>query len=150
MKYIVLIFAVFGFSIFTPLAAQAEEAPIYTSWRNNVAVGGYDAISFFAGNPQEGKAEFFTTYQGAEWYFQTEANRDLFLANPTAFAPQYGGYCAWAIAEGKLAKGSPKHWYVEDGKLYLNFNKRIRDRWLADKESFIKEADSRWPAILED
>ncbi len=150
MKYLVLILAVFGFSVFTPIAAQAADDPIYTSWRNNVAVGGYDAVSFFAGKPQEGKAEFSTTYKGAEWHFQTEANRDLFLANPEAFAPQYGGYCAWAIAEGKLAKGSPKHWYVEDGKLYLNFNKRIRDRWLADKDSFITEADGRWPNILED
>jgi YHS domain-containing protein len=150
MKYLFITIALLGSSLVVPVSAHADEAPIYTSWRNNVAVGGYDAVSFFAGSPQEGKSEFSTTYKGADWYFQTQANRDLFLANPEAFAPQYGGYCAWAIAEGKLAKGSPKHWYVEDGKLYLNYNGRIKDRWLADKEAFITKADSRWPTILED
>jgi len=77
-----------------------------------------------AGKPQEGQSKYSTDYKGAKWYFQTQANRDLFRANPTAFEPQYGGYCAWAVAKGKLAKGSPKHWFVEDGKLYLNFNRK--------------------------
>jgi YHS domain-containing protein len=149
MRVFLIIVALLGFAGLNPVIAQADEAPIYTSWRNNVAVGGYDAVSFFVGTPQEGKSEFSTIYKGAEWHFQTEANRDLFLANPTAFTPQYGGYCAWAISRGKLAKGSPKYWYVEDGKLYLNFNSRIRERWLADKASFIKVADRRWPSILE-
>ncbi|RKQ72058.1 hypothetical protein DES40_1395 [Litorimonas taeanensis] len=149
MKLYVLITALLGLTLFTPSYAAADEKPIYTSWRNNIAVGGYDTVSFFVGTPQLGKSEFSAQYKGATWHFQTEANRDLFLANPTAFAPQYGGYCAWAIARGKLAKGSPKHWYVENGRLYLNFNDRIRDRWLADKESFIEMADERWPDILE-
>lgn len=148
MKTFLTLLAFIGVAFITPVSAHADEDAIYTSWRNNVAVGGYDAVSFFVGIPQKGNAEFSTRYKGAEWHFQTEANRDLFVANPTAFQPQYGGYCAWAIARGKLAKGSPKHWYVEDGKLYLNFNERIRDRWLADKASFIDMADKRWPSIL--
>jgi YHS domain-containing protein len=150
MKIILTLLALFGLVIFTPVTAIAADAPVYTSWRNNIAAGGYDAVSFFKGKPQEGKAEFSADYNGAEWHFQTQANRDLFLANPEAFAPAYGGYCAWAIANGKLAKGSPKYWYVQDGKLYLNYNARIRDRWLADKEMFITKADERWPTILED
>jgi len=149
MKIILTVFALFGFIIFAPVQVFAADAPIYTSWRNNIAVGGYDAVSFFKGKPQEGKTEFSATHKGAEWHFQTEANRDLFLANPDAFAPAYGGYCAWAIANGKLAKGSPKHWHVADGKLYLNFNARIKDRWLADKADFIETANKRWPEIFE-
>lgn len=141
--------AALSLSVFTPIEAYAGDDPVYTSWRDNVAVGGYDAVSFFVGTPQEGQAKFSTLHKGAEWYFQTEANRDLFIANPSAFEPQYGGYCAWAIAQGKLAKGSPKHWYVQDGKLYLNYNGRIRDRWLADKEEFITKADGHWPSVLE-
>ncbi len=131
------------------MAAHAADDPIYTSWRNNLALGGYDAVSFYSGNPQKGEREFSTIYKGARWYFQTEANRDLFVSNPKAFEPQFGGYCAWAISKGKLARGSPSHWYVEDGKLYLNFSDRIRDRWLADKNDFISIANSRWPEILE-
>jgi len=150
MKQLFLLTAILGFTTFAPVEALAKSAPIYTSWRNNVAMGGYDAVSFFAGNPQKGEREFSTAYKGAKWYFQTEANRDLFVANPTAFEPQFGGYCAWALAKGKLAKGSPTHWYVEDGKLYLNFSDRIRDRWLADKDDYIAKANARWPDILAD
>ena len=141
--------ACLGVFSFTPMAAEAAEDPIYTSWRNNLALGGYDAVSFFSGNPQKGEREFSAVFKGARWHFQTEANRDLFISNPTAFEPQFGGYCAWAVSKGKLAKGSPKHWYVEDGKLFLNFSERIRDRWLADKNDFVSIANSRWPEILE-
>ena len=128
--------------------AYADSAPIYTPFHNSVAVGGYDTVSYFSGKPMKGDKRYTTEYKGAKWYFATQANLDLFSANPKAFAPQYGGYCAWAIAHGKLAKGSPKDWHVEDGKLYLNFNKRIQDQWLADKDQLIVEADARWPDVL--
>jgi len=88
-------------------------------------------------------------YMGAEWKFSTQANLDLFTANPEAFAPQYGGYCAWALAKGKLAKGRPEHWSVEDGKLYLNFNKKIKKRWEKDKVNFIVQGDENWPSVLD-
>jgi len=130
--------------------AFADSAPIYTPMRNHIAVGGYDTISYFSGKPMKGNKRFVTDHLGAEWRFSSQANLDLFRANPEAFIPQYGGYCAWAIAHGKLAKGSPKHWLVEDGKLYLNFNGRIQKQWLADKDSFISEGDKRWPDILRD
>lgn len=133
-----------------PAAYAKDKAPVYTAWNKNIAVGGYDAVSFFKSKPVEGKSEFSTEYNGAEWRFSTEANRDLFNANPEAFAPQYGGYCAWAVAGGKLAKGSPKHWHIEDGKLYLNYNRKIKDRWTADKANFITQANEEWPDILTD
>ena len=142
--------AIMAFAAPTPEAYAADKAPVYTSWDKNIAVGGYDVVSFFKGKPQDGKSEFSTSYNGAEWRFSSEANRDLFLANPTAFAPQYGGYCAWAVAGGKLAKGSPKHWSLEDGKLYLNYNRKIKDRWIADKANFITLGDEQWPDILTD
>lgn len=133
------------------LAAPASAADsIYTSWQNNLAVGGYDTVSFFSGKPQEGKKEFAFDYAGAEWRFSTRGNLDLFKTNPDAFIPQYGGYCAWAVASNKLAKGSPKHWHVEDGKLYLNFNARIKRRWEKDIPGFISSAEGYWPAILRD
>ncbi len=133
-----------------PVAYGADKAPVYTSWKNNVAVGGYDAVSFFKNKPLEGNSDFSYAYKGAEWHFSSEANRDLFKANPEAFAPQYGGYCAWAVAGGKLAKGSPKHWTIEDGRLYLNYNGKVKERWLADKAARIAQADKIWPGILKD
>ena len=98
----------------------------------------------------KGNKRYTTDYKDATWRFSTRANLDLFRANPEAFIPQYGGYCAWALAHGKLAKASPKNWLVEDGKLYLNFNARVQKQWLADKDIFIREADERWPDILRD
>ncbi|WP_409432499.1 YHS domain-containing (seleno)protein [Litorimonas sp. RW-G-Af-16] len=137
----------------SPLAvtsAHAEEPEIYTSWRNNLAVQGYDVMSFYAGTPQLGKAEFKTEYAGAEWQFVNQGNLDLFQMNPEMFIPEYGGYCAWAVAKGKLAKGSPDYYYVEDGKLYLNFNGRIKRRWDKNRDGFVALADAKWPAILAD
>jgi hypothetical protein len=54
------------------------------------------------------------------WRFSSESNRDLFKAKPESYAPQYGGYCAWAVSQGYTAKGDPNHWKVVGGKLYLN------------------------------
>ena len=136
----------------TALAAPAfaDSPPIYTPLRNSIAIGGYDTVSYFSGKPMKGNKLFTTTYKNAQWRFSTRANLDLFRANPEAFVPQYGGYCAWALAHNKLAKGSPKQWHVQDGKLYLNFNGRIQKQWLADKDEFIVEGDKYWPDVLRD
>lgn len=143
----IILISLLGFA-FTAPAAYADSDPVYTSWRNNVAAGGYDTVSFFAGKPLEGSKDFTADYNGAIWYFSSRTNLDLFNANPEAFAPQYGGYCAWALAHGKLAKGSPKHWTVLDGRLFLNFNARVQDGWNADRDDFIVKADKKWPNIL--
>jgi len=139
--------SVFALGISAP--SFAAEPAVYTSWKDNVGAGGYDVVSFFSGVPLEGKPEFTADYMGAEWKFSTQANLDLFMTNPEAFAPQYGGYCAWAIAKGKLAKGRPAHWNVENGKLYLNYNKRIKKRWEKDKQAFITQGDAMWPSVLD-
>lgn len=139
----------FGFILPTP-HAYAGNDPVYTSWRNNVALDGYDTVSFFTGTPLKGNPSFQTEHKGAIWMFTTRANLDLFKTNPSVFAPQYGGYCAWAIAYGKLAKGSPENWYVEDGRLFLNFNSRIQKKWNKSRIDFIQKADERWPAILDE
>lgn len=129
--------------------AQAGNDPIYTSWKNDTAVGGFDVVSFYSGKPLRGKKGFKQFYRDAEWRFSSRANLDLFRTNPEAFIPQYGGYCAWAAANGKLAKGSPKHWHLRDGKLYLNFNSRIQTLWDKDIPGFIKKADANWPQLLD-
>ena len=148
MKKIIIILALLLSALSTTSVWAADS--IYTSWKNNLAVGGYDTVSFFSGKPQDGKEEFRYDYAGAEWHFSTRGNLDLFKTNPEAFMPQYGGYCAWAVASNKLAKGNPKYWHVEDGKLYLNFNARIQRRWEKDIPLFVNDANENWPAILED
>ena len=129
--------------------AHAKSDQIYTSWRNNLAVGGYDVVSYHQNSPVKGNVAYATDWNGAHWLFASQDNLDKFVDNPEQYAPAYGGYCAWALAEGKLAKGSPKHWTIKDGRLFLNFNKKIQDRWLKDIDGFIERGDKNWPSVLD-
>jgi len=148
----VLVFTAVLFSAAAPLQiAEARTADeIYTAWRNNDAVGGYDVVSFFSGKPRIGQNKYSTEFNGADWKFSSQANLDLFNTNPEAFIPQYGGYCAWAAAKGKLAKGSPKFWRIRDGRLYLKFNGRIQKQWDRDVSGFISKANRNFPNLLAD
>lgn len=129
-------------------SAFAAPAPIYTK-DGNVALSGYDAVSFFAGgDPVKGLPSLTTTYKGATFQFANAANLAKFKAKPEAYAPQYGGYCAWAAAQGRTAPGSPQSAKVVNGKLYLNFNDSIQQKWVANQSEFIKQADEKWPAVI--
>lgn len=129
--------------------ASAEKAPIYTGFLSKLAVEGHDPVAYFTeGKPVEGKKKFSTDYQGAEWRFASQENLDLFLADPEKYAPQYGGYCAWAVAQGDTAKGDADHWKIVDGKLYLNYNKKIQKDWELNQSQFIESANANWPDVL--
>lgn len=130
-------------------AAFAGEPEIYTG-RNGLAVGGYDTVAYFqAGEPVKGSADFTLDYKGATWRFSSQENLATFKGDPQAFAPRYGGYCAWAVAMGKLVKGNPKYWHIHEGALYLNVNRGTQKKWLKDILGFIAKADNLWPEILD-
>ena len=117
-----------------------------------VAVDGYDAVSYFQANgvPVKGDAKFTVNWNGADWYFVNQANADAFKANPDAYAPQYGGHCAWALgANSALAPGDAKVYKIVDGKLYLNFNNQVQAMWQKDIPGFIAKADPAWKVIPE-
>lgn len=128
--------------------ASAKD-PIYTSFFSDVAVSGYDAVAYFTENKAvEGNSDYKTKYQGAEWHFKSAENLAAFKSSPEKYAPQYGGYCAWAAAENKIASGDPEQWTIHDGKLYLNYDADVQSNWLKDKVGFIKKADANWPALI--
>lgn len=130
-------------------AAQAEP-PVYTGTFGNTAVQGYDPVAYFTeGRPVKGSKDHETEYQGATFRFASAANRDAFIADPDKYAPQYGGYCAWAISQGYHAKGDARFWKIVDGKLYLNYNSSIQKKWEGDIPGFIASANANWPAINE-
>ena len=138
-----------GALLAAPTAAAMDADPIYTGRFSNLAVGGYDPVAYFTeGAPTKGSRAFETRHLGATWRFASEANRDAFRADPARFAPRYGGYCAWAAADGRRAKGDPEYWKIVDGKLYLNFNAKIQELWEADIPGFIARADAQWPELL--
>lgn len=121
--------------------------PIYKGG-DGLALGGYDAVAYFMdGTPVKGKSEFHTQWNGATWQFATAEHRDAFVTAPEKFAPQYGGYCAYAVAKGVSAPGDPTLWKVADGKLYLNKNADVQKLWSQDVPGNIGQADRNWPAV---
>lgn len=137
-------------AIGVPLAAaHAKDAPVYTGTFSNLAVGGYDPVAYFSeGHPVKGERQFTLKHQGAEWRFASAANREAFAAAPQKYAPQYGGYCAWAVSQGYTASGDPQYWKIVDGKLYLNYDADVQKKWERDIPGFIAKADHNWPAVL--
>jgi len=133
-----------------PAPAKAGESPVYTGFLSNLAVNGYDPVAYFKeGRPIEGTVGYTLEYKGAEWRFVSSENREAFRRNPEQYAPQYGGYCAWAVAQGSTAKGDPQNWRIINDKLYLNYNAEIQTRWERDATKNIRSADQNWPRIIE-
>lgn len=136
-----------------PNVAFAKDA-IFIARRGRLPVGdrfairGYDPVAYFDGAPSAGSDDITTEWNGVEWSFATTTNRDKFLASPDAYAPQYGGYCAWAVAQGYTAPIDPEAWAVVDNRLYLNANRDVQRRWQADIPGFIAKADQNWPGVL--
>jgi len=142
--------ALAAITLFYVTSATAAAPPVYTGIVKGVAVGGYDPVAYFSdGKPVKGNNDLTTNYDGATWRFASAANRDAFLADPAKYAPQYGGYCAWAVSQGYTAKGDPQAWTVHDGKLYLNYNKKVRATWAKNIPGNVKKGDANWPTVLE-
>jgi hypothetical protein len=117
---------------------------------DGVAVRGTDVVAYFReGRATPGRAEFAHRWNGVTWRFSTAANRDEFAAAPERFAPQYGGFCAWAVAQGYRAPVDPDAWRIVDGKLYLNYSRMIQMRWDLARASNIAKGDSNWPGLRE-
>lgn len=116
---------------------------------SGIALRGYDAVAYFTlGKPTEGKQAFETSWKGAKWRFASQQHLDMFVANPQKYAPQYGGYCAYGVAVGNLVKIEVDLWDIVDGKLYLNYNEDLQDKWRADIPGFIIEADGKFDRLL--
>lgn len=115
------------------------------------ALRGYDAVAYFTENkPVQGIAEFSFSYHGVAWHFVSAAHRDAFAAQPERYAPQYGGYCSYAVARGYTADGDPLAWKIVNGKLYLNYNLEVRELWEKDIPGNVEKANRNWPGFFID
>ena len=113
-----------------------------------VAVHGYDVVAYFEQDqPVKGSREFRHDWRDASWHFASAESRDRFRADPERYAPQYGGYCAYAVAQGGKADIDPEAWKIVDGKLYLNLSKDVQALWEADVPGYIRKADANWPRL---
>ena len=123
--------------------------PVHTGLFSDVAIDGYDAVAYFTeSKPVKGLKQHTLDWNGVEWRFASSENKTLFQQNPEKYAPQYGGYCAFAVAHNSLAAGDPQKWHIENGKLYLNLNAGIQQKWLSDKDAFIPLADRYFPGLI--
>jgi YHS domain-containing protein len=133
----------------TAVSAASGPAPAVYSASDRLAAGGYDVTAYFTqGKAVRGSSKHELMLQGVTWRFASAEGKSRFQANPADYAPQFGGYCAWAVSQGYLASGDPEQWKVVDGKLYLNFNARAKELWEADQEDAIRRGHSNWPGVL--
>jgi YHS domain-containing protein len=129
-------------------AALAQKPPVFSD--RDGAIRGHDPVAYFdQKGPVKGSKQFSHPWGGATWYFASAANRDTFAADPERYAPRYGGYCAYAVANGYTADIDPRAWSVVDGRLYLNYSLGVRERWNRDIPGHIRRGDANWPAVLQ-
>ncbi|WP_170466299.1 YHS domain-containing (seleno)protein [Ruegeria arenilitoris] len=129
-------------------AVRAQDMPVYFE-TDGAVMAGFDPVSYFQGTaPVRGMPEYAVIWKGAEWHFASAENRDLFESNPRAYAPQFGGYCAYAMAQGLLKSTDPMLWDMVDGRLYLTHSPEIEKVWRGDRAEFIEMAEENWPVVL--
>lgn len=139
MKYLSLLLVLLSMQF---LNAQEVNA------KDGIAVYGYDLVAYFNNTPKPGSEAHSVNYKNTRYLFINNANKALFKANPEAYLPQFGGWCAYAIAQdGSKVKVNPKSYLIEDGKLYLFYNAwgiNTRKKWLKNSQKNLKKARENW------
>lgn len=135
-----------------PVSAQEMSQPeseytrVFTT--EGVAILGTDPVAYFTlGQPTAGDPAYSHDWNGVTWHFATAQHRDLFAADPEKYAPQYGGFCAFAVSRGYTADIDPNAWRIVDDKLYLNLSPGVQARWERDIPGNISRADQNWPRL---
>jgi YHS domain-containing protein len=140
-NFVVLLLGALAAAVFVTAAHAGEFFE-----KDGVALRGYDAVAYVKENQAvKGSARYRAEHQGSVFLFSSPAHRDAFAADPTRYAPQYGGFCAYGMSKGYKAATDPAAFTVIDGKLYLNYNRDVQRQWSADVPGFVALADKQWP-----
>jgi len=131
------------------LVSSFSFATVTTSTNDNdVILSGYDAVSYFTkAAPTQGVSSISSVYNGAIYHFASEANRDLFKADPAKYAPQYGGFCAFGTSISQKIAVNPKIYEVIDGKLFVQSGAKALELFQPEKASKITTANKNWEVI---
>ena len=128
-------------------AALAAGTEINAS-STGLALQGYDPVAYHTlGEATKGNYAITASYEDATYWFANEEHKATFEANPAAYAPEYGGYCAFGAAMGFKFDGDPNHWRIVDNELFLNVSAEVQERWLSDIPGFIAQANTNWVDI---
>ena len=134
--------------LLSTVAAFSGQVDAVNTDGNGIALKGYDVVAYFQqSRPVKGSSQFSYHWMDANWQFSSAQNRDLFASDPQRYAPQYGGYCAYAVSHGHTASVNPEAWRIVDGKLYLNHDKLVHKLWERDAPGHIRKADKNWPDL---
>ena len=130
-------------------AAWTAGKPAINTSRSDLALRGYDAVAYWSeGKPVQGLTTFEYRWMNAVWRFASAEHRDQFSKEPERYAPQFGGYCAYAVSQGHTADGDPNVWRIVDGRLYLNYSSQVKKLWEQDVPGYIAKGRQNWPAVL--
>jgi YHS domain-containing protein len=136
-----------AFSVALATSAFAAGVDVNAS-STGLAMQGFDPVAYFTeGEANKGSYKLTATHDEATYWFASEENKALFEANPEAYVPAYGGYCAFGAAMGFKFDGDPHQWKIVDDVLYLNLSKDIQERWATDIPGYIEKADVNWEDI---
>ncbi|MEM7467785.1 MAG: YHS domain-containing (seleno)protein [Pseudomonadota bacterium] len=129
--------------ILTTVACASIEKRTFSTEEG--AIRGYDPVAYFtAGKPVKGKSSLTTQHGTGVYHFSSQEHLDLFEQNPDKYAPQYGGFCAYAMSKGFDVSSDPAAWTIRDDKLYLNYSLGVRKTWLKKPDEYIVKADKNW------
>lgn len=129
-------------------AAQQPVGPVNTD-ATRLALHGFDSVAYFTQNKAvKGSPNFQFEWNGAVWRFASAANRDAFATRPETYAPQFGGYCAWAVSRNYTADVDAEAFTIANGKLYLNYSKLVQLRWQLDRLGNIAKGEANWPKVI--
>ena len=148
-KYLSLFFII-GLAAALAGCSRTETAIKLNTDNDGLALRGFDAVAYFAvDNAVKGDAKYEYVWNGAKWLFSSEENMRKFQASPEAYAPQFGGYCSFAVSEGYTADADPEAWKVVDGKLYMNYNKQVKQKWEQNEHERIMRGLENWKELGE-
>ncbi|MCH9758297.1 MAG: hypothetical protein K0U19_04230 [Proteobacteria bacterium] len=142
------ILGIFAVNAMSDLNDETQSSIKFFQYKNTLGAGGYDVVAYFEDNAAvEGENIYEANFAGMLWNFASAENRDKFLATPDRYLPEYGGHCAYGVAQGYLVRGDPQAWSIRDNKLYFNYNKNIRNAWIADAGRFLRKSENNWPQL---
>ncbi|WP_316786681.1 YHS domain-containing (seleno)protein [Pedobacter frigiditerrae] len=140
------LFTITAMLLITVSMVKAQKSEIFCT--AGKAIKGYDPVAFFTeSKPVKGADSLSYSYKDATWLFSSKANLESFKKSPEKYSPQYGGYCAYGTADGHKAPTQTDTWTIVDGKLYFNYNGKVKEMWTKQQTSLIEKANTQWPLI---
>lgn len=140
---VVIIFTFAKVKRVSPLSWGHKE--VNESMFSNQAINGYDPVAYFTDKKAvPGNEAFSYLWKNVKWNFSSEENKKLFVENATKYAPQFGGYCAFAVSKGFTANSNPNTFEIINGKLYLFDSEEVKADWKANLKDNLQKSETNW------